>query len=103
MLFLLVSRFNLLQSFNYTPYLFYKKQFKSKISSFCIWALSFNSIYCRRFLAFLFNLGKTFIIQERSNRLGIRELKRETKNVVVLPTPLKGGLVNVTRETAWVY
>ncbi len=29
--------FNLSQSFNYTPYLFYKKQFKSEINSFCIW------------------------------------------------------------------
>ncbi len=36
---MLVSRFNLLQSFNYTPYLFYKKQLKSEINSFCMWAL----------------------------------------------------------------
>ncbi len=36
---MLVSSFNLSQSFNYTPYLFYKKQFKSEINSFCIWAL----------------------------------------------------------------
>ncbi len=34
-----VSSFNLSQSFNYTPYLFYKKWFKSQISSFCIWTL----------------------------------------------------------------
>jgi hypothetical protein len=40
MLFLIVvSRFYLLQSFSYTPYLFYKKLFKSEISSFCIWTL----------------------------------------------------------------
>ncbi len=32
-----LSSFNLLQSFNYTPYLFYKKRFKSEINSFCIW------------------------------------------------------------------
>ncbi len=34
---MLVSSFNLSQSFNYTPYLFYKKLFKSEINSFCIW------------------------------------------------------------------
>ncbi len=34
---MLVSSFNLSQSFNYTPYLFYKNQFKSEINSFCIW------------------------------------------------------------------
>jgi hypothetical protein len=28
---------SLLQSFNNTPYLFYKKRFKSDINSFCIW------------------------------------------------------------------
>jgi hypothetical protein len=28
------------QSFNYTPYLFYKKRFKSEINSFCIWTQS---------------------------------------------------------------
>ncbi len=33
---MLVSSFNLSQSFNYTPYLFYKKRFKSEINSFCI-------------------------------------------------------------------
>ncbi len=32
---MLVSSFNLSQSFNYMPYLF----FKSEINSFCIWAL----------------------------------------------------------------
>ncbi len=31
------NSFNLLQSFNYTPYLFYKKRFKSEINSFYIW------------------------------------------------------------------
>jgi hypothetical protein len=31
-----VRHFNLLQSFNYTTYL-YKKRFKSEINSFCIW------------------------------------------------------------------
>ena len=34
---MLVSSFNLSQSFNCTPYLFYKKLFKSEINSFCIW------------------------------------------------------------------
>jgi hypothetical protein len=34
---MLVSSFNLSQSFNYTPYLFFKKAFKSEINSFCIW------------------------------------------------------------------
>jgi hypothetical protein len=33
---MLFSSLNLSQSFNYTPYLFYKKRFKSEISSFCI-------------------------------------------------------------------
>jgi hypothetical protein len=32
---MLVSSFNLSQSFNYTPYLFYKKRSKSEIISFC--------------------------------------------------------------------
>ncbi len=36
---MLVSCFNLSQSFNCTPYLFYKKRFKSEINSFCIWTL----------------------------------------------------------------
>jgi hypothetical protein len=36
---MLVSSFNLSQSFNYTPYLFSKKWFKSEINSFCIWTL----------------------------------------------------------------
>ena len=34
---MLVTSFNLLQSFNYTPYLFYKKRFKSEINSFSLW------------------------------------------------------------------
>ncbi len=34
---MLVSSFNLSQTFNYTPYFFYKKLFKSEINSFCIW------------------------------------------------------------------
>jgi hypothetical protein len=38
---MLVSSFNLSQSFSYTPYLFYKKPFKSEINSFCIWTLPF--------------------------------------------------------------
>jgi hypothetical protein len=33
---MLVSNFNLLQSFNYMAYLFYKKRFKSEINSVCI-------------------------------------------------------------------
>ncbi len=33
----MVTSFNLTQSFNYTPYLIYKKRFKSEINSFCIW------------------------------------------------------------------
>jgi hypothetical protein len=38
---MLVSSFNLSQSFNYTPYLFYKKnRFKTEIISFCIRTLS---------------------------------------------------------------
>ncbi len=36
---MLVSSFNLFQSFDYTPYFFYKKRFKSEINSFCIWTL----------------------------------------------------------------
>ncbi len=36
---MLVSSFNLSQSFDYTSYLFYKKQFKSEINSFYIWTL----------------------------------------------------------------
>ncbi len=34
---MLVSSLNISQSFNYTPYLFYKKRFNSEINSFCIW------------------------------------------------------------------
>jgi hypothetical protein len=35
---MLVNKFNLSQSFNYTPHLFYKKTVqKSEINSFCIW------------------------------------------------------------------
>jgi hypothetical protein len=36
----------LLQSFNYTPYFFYKKRFKSEINSFCIWTLWLVTAYC---------------------------------------------------------
>ena len=32
---MMVSSFNLSQSFNYAPYLFYKKRFKSEINCFC--------------------------------------------------------------------
>ncbi len=32
---MLVGSFNLSQSFNYAPYLFCKKQFKSEINCFC--------------------------------------------------------------------
>ncbi len=35
-----VSRFNLLQSFNYAHYLFYKKRFKTEINCFCIRTLA---------------------------------------------------------------
>ncbi len=46
MLFPLVSHFNILQSFNYTPDLFYKKkQFKSEIKSFCIWIMDHEHEY----------------------------------------------------------
>jgi hypothetical protein len=34
---MLVNCFNFSQSFNYAPYLFYKKPFKSEINSFCLW------------------------------------------------------------------
>ncbi len=37
---MLVSSFNLLQSFKYTPYLFYNKRCKSEINSCCIWTPS---------------------------------------------------------------
>ncbi len=40
----LVSTFNLSQSFNYMPYLFYKKRFKSEINSFCIWTPRVNRV-----------------------------------------------------------
>jgi hypothetical protein len=40
---MLVTSFNLSQSFNYTAYLFYKKRFKSEINCFCIWTLHLNS------------------------------------------------------------
>jgi hypothetical protein len=33
---MLVSSFNLSQSFNYAPYVFCKKRFKSEINCFCI-------------------------------------------------------------------
>jgi hypothetical protein len=36
---MLVSSFNLSQSFNYAPYLFFKKWFKSEINCFCILTL----------------------------------------------------------------
>ncbi len=39
---MLISRFNLLQSFKYTPFLFYKKRFKSEIISFWLCTLSWN-------------------------------------------------------------
>jgi hypothetical protein len=39
---MLISRFNILQSFNYTPFLFYKKRFKSEIISFWLCTLSWN-------------------------------------------------------------
>jgi hypothetical protein len=41
---MLVSSFNLSQSFTYTPYLFYKKRFKSEINSFYIWTLLLYSV-----------------------------------------------------------
>jgi hypothetical protein len=43
---MLVSSFNFLQSFNYTPYLFYKKRFKSEINSFCIWTRKRIGLLC---------------------------------------------------------
>jgi hypothetical protein len=56
-LFLIGQLFNLLQLFKYTPYLFYKKRFKSEINSFCIWTLSlaqvvypFESYFCDIFI-----------------------------------------------------
>jgi hypothetical protein len=36
---LVVNSFNLLQSFNYTHYLFYKKRFKTETNCFCIQTL----------------------------------------------------------------
>jgi hypothetical protein len=36
---MLVSSFNLSQSFNYAPYLFRKQRFKSEINRFCIRSL----------------------------------------------------------------
>jgi hypothetical protein len=56
MLFLVQQSFNsiqfnsnsILQSFNYTPYLFYKKRFISEINSFCIWTQSAELIVRRQ-------------------------------------------------------
>ncbi len=41
---MLVSSFNLSQSFNYTPHLFYKKPFKSEINCFCIQTQRYRQI-----------------------------------------------------------
>jgi hypothetical protein len=40
------QQFNLLQSFNYLPYLFYKKRSKSAINSFCIWTRNLKKPVC---------------------------------------------------------
>jgi hypothetical protein len=39
---------SILQSFNHTPYLFYKKRFISKVNSFCIWIQSAELIVRRQ-------------------------------------------------------
>ncbi len=48
---MLVSNFNLSQSLNYTPYLFYIKQFKSEINSYCKWTMAI-SVWSALYLPF---------------------------------------------------
>jgi hypothetical protein len=60
---MLVSSFNLLQSFNYNPYFFYKKRFKSEINSFCIWTLVQLTISTNTLV--LPTLGKCWILHSR--------------------------------------
>ena len=57
---MLVSSFNLSQSFDYMPYLFYKIRFKSEINSFCIWTRCCGSapLWC--------GSGSVFSVQCRS-------------------------------------
>ncbi len=62
---MLVSSFNLLQSFNYTPYLFYKKLFKSEINSFCIWIVSRYNMN-----------GRDLILKYREVKLDFAERER---------------------------
>ncbi len=86
---MLVSSFNLSQSFNYIPYLFYKKRLKSEINSFCIWTLVTGTVYifgplkifskCSREDNKLFIGGITIYIQCKLSYLLRAHMKNECR------------------------
>ena len=63
---MVVSSFNLSQSYNYAPYLFCKKRFKSEIDCFCIWTLYSDMIICKNFSVSDFRLHSMLM-----NKLGL--------------------------------
>ncbi len=71
---MLVSSLNLSQSFNYAPYLYCKKQFKTEINCFCIRTLYAESVYIIKYecaLVHAFRDGqKVRGCESSSNNLG---------------------------------
>jgi hypothetical protein len=47
---------NVGQQFNYTPYLFFKKWFKSEITSFCIWTQKYRNNHITKAINYSFYL-----------------------------------------------
>jgi hypothetical protein len=71
-----VSSFNLSQSFNYTPFLFYKRRFKSEINSFCIRTPDYP--FCLQRGQGM-QRGKTFQHGRAAQRAFMAETKKKTE------------------------
>jgi len=73
---MLDNSFNLLQFFNYMPYLFYKKRLKSEINSFCIWTQYWADIQKEiPFMTRTITTGSLLIAQIHGYLLGLKSIK----------------------------
>jgi hypothetical protein len=68
---MLVSSFNLAQSFNYALYLFRKKRFKSEINFFCIQTLNVSTLQERELHLDVFTHQRPVLLLEVSTPQGL--------------------------------
>jgi hypothetical protein len=81
---MLVSSFNLSQSFNYVPYLFCKTQFKSEINCFCIWS-QFYFFASFRFNFFASHQLSYFRVEAKRREKPFFRFKRNSSSTYIHP------------------